>query len=107
MRISDWSSDVCSSDLVMDWRTVFLVLAGVTVAVSLAIHLAVPERAAHGVDRGTLREQIAGFRVVFADRLFWRVAPLTVSPMAANMAIQGHWAETGRAWCRERVCTYV
>lgn len=76
---------------VMDWRTVFLVLAGVTVAVALAIRVVVPERA-HGVDRGSLREQAAGFRVVFADRLFWRVAPLTVTTMAANLAIQGLWA---------------
>lgn len=77
---------------VMDWRTVFLVLSGITVAVALAIRLVVPEREAHGVDRGRLREQIAGFRVVFADRLFWRVAPLTVTTMAANLAIQGLWA---------------
>lgn len=77
---------------VMDWRTVFLVLAGITVAASLAIRLVVPEREAHGVDRGTLREQIAGYRVVFIDRLFWRVAPLTVATMTANLAIQGLWA---------------
>ncbi len=77
---------------IVDWRGVFFALAGVTVAVAALIRLVVPERAAHGVAGGTLGEQIAGFRVVFGDRLFWRVAPLAVTTMAANLAIQGLWA---------------
>ena len=77
---------------IVDWRGIFLALAVVTVVVAAIIRLAVPERAAHGVDRGTLQEQIAGFRVVFADRLFWRVTPLAVTTMTANLAIQGLWA---------------
>lgn len=76
----------------VDWRGVFLILVGITVAVAAIIRVAVPERPGHGVDGSTLREQIAGFRVVFGDRLFWRVAPLTVTTMTANLAIQGLWA---------------
>ncbi|MEQ8817093.1 MAG: MFS transporter [Thalassobaculum sp.] len=75
-----------------DWRGVFLALAAVTVVVAAIIRVAVPERPATGVGHGTLYEQIAGYRVVFGDRLFWRVAPLTVTTMTANLAIQGLWA---------------
>lgn len=76
---------------VTDWRGVFLGLAAVTVLVALTIRLAVPEREIHGAG-DTLGEQLAGLKRVFADRLFWRVAPLTVTTMAANLAIQGLWA---------------
>lgn len=75
-----------------DWRGVFLILAGITVVVAATIRFVVPERPATGYSHGTLREQIAGYRVVFGDRLFWRVAPLTVTTMTANLAIQGLWA---------------
>src|SRR3546814_11688096 len=47
MRISDWSSDVCSSDL----------------------------------DLG----------LIYRDRLFWRLAPISMACMASSMAIQGLW----------------
>ena len=77
---------------VTDWRGVFLILAAVTVLVAGVIRFVVPERAAHGVAGGTLQEQVAGFKVVFIDRLFWRVAPLTITTMTANLAIQGLWA---------------
>lgn len=76
---------------VTDWRGVFLGLAVITVAVALTIRVAVPERPIDGAG-DTFREQLAGLRRVFADLLFWRVAPLTVTTMAANLAIQGLWA---------------
>ena len=76
---------------VTDWRGVFLGLAVVTVMVAITIRLAVPEREIHGAG-DTLGEQIAGLKRVFADLLFWRVAPLTITTMAANLAIQGLWA---------------
>jgi len=75
-----------------DWRGVFLGLAAVTVVVAAIIRMVVPERPSTGASHGTLLEQIAGYRVVFGDRLFWRVAPLTVTSMAASLAIQGLWA---------------
>lgn len=76
---------------VADWRGVFLGLAVITVAVALTIRVAVPERPIHGAG-DTLGQQLAGLKRVFADALFWRVAPLTVTTMAANLAIQGLWA---------------
>ncbi len=77
---------------VTDWRGVFAALAVVTVAVAAIIRIVVPERPATGAAHGSLYEQISGFRTVFGDRLFWRVAPLTVTTMTANLAIQGLWA---------------
>lgn len=76
---------------VTDWRGVFLGLAVITVAVAMTIRLIVPERPIHGAGDG-LGRQISGLREVFADLLFWRVAPLTVTTMTANLAIQGLWA---------------
>ncbi|GHD54730.1 membrane protein [Thalassobaculum fulvum] len=76
---------------VTDWRGVFAGLAAVTVLVAAVIRFAVPERPATG-GHGTFRQQVAGYRTVFGDRLFWRVAPLTVTTMTANLAIQGLWA---------------
>ncbi|MCR9071664.1 MAG: MFS transporter [Alphaproteobacteria bacterium] len=76
---------------VTDWRGVFLGLAVITVAVALTIRVAVPERPIQGAG-DTLRQQFAGLKRVFANHLFWRVAPLTITTMAANLAIQGLWA---------------
>jgi hypothetical protein len=39
-----------------------------------------------------VREQIRGIRQVFADRLFWRVAPLSIITTGTAMAVQGLWA---------------
>lgn len=76
---------------VTDWRGVFLGLAVITVAVALVIRIVVPERPIDGA-KDSLTQQISGLKRVFADLLFWRVAPLTVTTMTANLAIQGLWA---------------
>src|SRR3546814_18357365 len=79
MRISDWSSDVCSSDLfarLVDARERLQRYAAAVILQGAAQILPV---AAHGERRG-------------ADR-------------AAE--IEGEDLEIGRASCRERVCQYV
>lgn len=75
----------------MDWRGVFVGLAGITVAVSAIIFFTVPERAERP-KRSSLSDQLAGLRHIYTDRLFWRFAPLTITALAANMAIQSLWA---------------
>src|SRR3546814_9072801 len=77
MRISDWSSDVCSSDL----HLVYVGDARDAVAVGLA-----PDRLALRLD--------AGHRVEHRDR--------AVQDTQAALHL-----EIGRASCRERVCQYV
>src|SRR3546814_10448475 len=83
MRISDWSSDVCSSDLVLDPAD-----AAIDPALAHA-RARWPGRAAPpGVLRIVLEHRPVGSGGRDADREVGR-------------------AEIGRASCRERVCQYV
>src|SRR3546814_5213015 len=78
MRISDWSSDVCSSDL---WDE-----DSITMAVEAA------RDALEGMDRSAIeRVLIASTTLPFADR--------------QNAGVVNE--EIGRASCRESVCQYV
>ena len=75
------------------WREIFQFLAAVTAGFSFLILLAVPahdsEREGHA---DSLRETLAGLGLIFRDRLFWRVAPVSIAAMGAGLAIQGLWA---------------
>ena len=73
-----------------DWRTLFLILAGATVLVSILIWTAVPERA-QGNGAG-LREQIRGVGAILRSARFWLVAPVTVATQATYLAYQSLWA---------------
>lgn len=75
---------------VMDWRGVFMILAGITTAVSLLVFFVVPEKKA--VQGSTLSEQFMGVIEVFSSPAFWRIAPLTAASQAAFMSIQGLWS---------------
>ena len=59
--------------------------------VALAILTVVPERRDVGAPQ-SLDEQLAGVRSVFANRFFWRLAPMAFLCMATNLAIQSLWA---------------
>lgn len=76
---------------ITDWRGVFLALAGITVIVAAVIRVVVPEKPRTDPIE-TFGGQLRVLRIIFTHRLFWRVAPLTVTTMAANLAIQGLWA---------------
>jgi predicted MFS family arabinose efflux permease len=73
-----------------DWRTLFLILAGTTVLVSVVIWTAVPERE-QSVGDG-LREQIAGVGAILRSARFWLVAPVTVTTQATYLSYQSLWA---------------
>lgn len=76
---------------ITDWRGLFAALAAATVAVALVIYFVVPEKPRAG-RRPRLTEQMAGTRAIFADRFFWRLAPVAFLCMSTNLAIQGLWA---------------
>ena len=76
---------------VTDWRTVFLFLAAITLAVALMVFLVVPDKKTEG-PHDALKEQVKGIREVFTSPLFWRVAPLATLSQAAYLAIQGLWS---------------
>jgi predicted MFS family arabinose efflux permease len=75
---------------VMSWRTIFLLVAGLTLGVSALILLVVPERPQAAA--GSVRDQVTGMLGVLRDRTFWRFAPLTVAGQATLLAYHGLWA---------------
>ncbi len=78
------------ADLLLDWigwRELFGLFAGLTAASAVVIYLVVPE--ATPVARGAVS---VGLSKVYADRRFWRVAPLSASCIGTAWALQGLWA---------------
>src|SRR3546814_2308146 len=103
MRISDWSSDVCSSDLVI------LTGAGISAESGLATF-----RGPDGLWEGHRVENVCTPEALARDPAtvhhFYdarRAALASVAPNAAHDALARLDAEIGRASCRERVCQYV
>jgi MFS family permease len=76
---------------VTDWRGVFLGLSIATICISILVATTVPDRDA-GVERDSLRDQLAGVAAVYRSGIFRAIAPLVVTSMAASLAIQGLWA---------------
>src|SRR3546814_15809959 len=110
MRISDWSSDVCSSDL-RDRSALHAAAADFLAGGFVDIVIA-----SAGISIGTLTEELddhAVFESIMAVNLNATVS--TFEPFIASMKQRGRGrlvgisrvAEIGRASCRERVCKYV
>src|SRR3546814_1687029 len=86
MRISDWSSDVCSSDLLI-------------------------ARAVGTVEKALLEAAVLAVVLLILFLGDWRAAAIVAAtlPLAALITflfMQG-MGQIGRASCRERVCQYV
>src|SRR3546814_5257309 len=79
MRISDWSSDVCSSDL---------------------LQIYAPELSDYATDRIHIEENL---------RKAMKLGAFECHLQPKVRLVDRHWigAEIGRASCRERVCQYV
>lgn len=74
-----------------DWRTIFLVLAIITIFIALLIFLVVPEKKQSN-SFPTLKTQILELGIIYRNNEFWRCAPLISASLGTNMAIQGLWA---------------
>src|SRR3546814_1577395 len=97
MRISDWSSDVCSSDLMAPARIEAAVGFGHLLFVLPYVFLTLSEAYRRLDPRWS---HVAHALGASANAVFWRVRlPLLLGPILT--------AEIGRASCRERVCQYV
>ncbi len=79
-----------------DWRGLFLGLAVATVVAALAIAVTVPERRPAagdaGAGRASLADMLRGTAAVFANRLFWRLAPAAAAVQGVFMAYASLWA---------------
>lgn len=73
------------------WRIIFTALSLVSLAVAILVFIAVPRRVDVKSQRNFLG-QFVDFRMVFKNRLFWRLAPLTMVSQGALMSLQGLWA---------------
>ena len=76
----------------VDWRQLLVFLSLATVLVAAVFLVAVPEQPRRPAGRATWSAQISGFATVFGDRLFWRLAPLTVCTQGTYIAYQSLWA---------------
>src|SRR3546814_11541334 len=93
MRISDWSSDVCSSDLLF----VHVVAAGSLSAAARA----------RGISPAMVSKRIARLEARLGVRLLHRTTRrLALTPRGAVFH-RDMVADIGRASCRDRVCQYV
>src|SRR3546814_14170722 len=107
MRISDWSSDVCSSDLYAEKHRLIWVPPGQQASVAADGHIAFPVGSLIVKSFGWPEHN--GGRPVETRLLLHRADGWTALPYIwdadgrdATLAI-----EIGRASCRERVCQYV
>src|SRR3546814_8595029 len=101
MRISDWSSDVCSSDLDPGGR-----LAGNGVDQDGGARVAVGGRGAdadHRLGLSARRPEAYGLMMLEIAYFAWVRERMGV----AGETIELPTDEIGRASCRERVCQYV
>src|SRR3546814_13868763 len=108
MRISDWSSDVCSSDLIrsLAWIAGGLVLLMTAASGAVVIMTA---RAALGTHFATIEMlHLIGATDRQITRLFQRrIAIDTAYGIALGSTVAAAIVQIGRASCRERVCQYV
>src|SRR3546814_11129957 len=122
MRISDWSSDVCSSDL--EFEAVALRLAAIGIEAEAVddgeqLNIGPVDVKGRGVDReapvGGLRldprfiadQRIRAIGLRRAGRDARRQQIRTAGPEAlGDPRIEGDRVQIGRASCRERVCKY-
>ena len=72
------------------WRDLFIALAVGALAISAVVFIVLPEKSRNRAE--PLGVLLSGLRRVFADGMFWRVAPLTVAVLGSGFAIQGLWA---------------
>src|SRR3546814_5916985 len=111
MRISDWSSDVCSSDLLPQEPLVFR-----RARFSLALSLLMPafslphppqlDHSAASLDAGRSPTQSTKL-IAAASAVCLSPATLSAHNHLTSELLRTLSREIGRASCRERVCQYV
>src|SRR3546814_6811205 len=98
MRISDWSADVCSSDLISAYLLGQAIAPGIGLFITSLVLSAAPTGAFDGIP---ILTSLAPWRIVF---FLCGAIGLVV---AALLLLYREPPQIGRASCRERVCQYV
>lgn len=75
---------------ITDWRGVFTLLAGITIACALIVFWVVPEKTRK--QESSLKDQVRGVFSVFSSMEFWRIAPLTTASQASFLSLHGLWS---------------
>src|SRR3546814_5887396 len=107
MRISDWSSDVCSSDL-FDWIKTNLPKKPKPASPPYQPEIAA--RAIHFAAHRRRKQIIVGFpslKAIWTDRIASPVLDYYLAETGFSGQQANEPVEIGRASCRERVCQYV
>ena len=80
-----------------DWRELFFWLAIVTAVVAVFVRFSLPaiEKNSSPI---SFCSQIQGLKSIYSNKLFCRIAPLTITTVASGFAIQGLWAAE---WLRD------
>src|SRR3546814_18781652 len=101
MRISDWSSDVCSSDL-SDCKAIDTVTRGEKVIAFIEKYCVVPEGKLVGKPLKLEDFQKRLIREVYDNQKGTRRGILSIARKNGKSGLIA--ARIGRAWVRERVC---
>ncbi len=72
------------------WRSLFVLLAGLTVLTSLAVLRVVPARPASSASL-SFRTLLGGIKEIFCSWRFWKIAPVTIMTQATFLSIQSLW----------------
>src|SRR3546814_11472054 len=115
MRISDWSSDVCSSDLMLrlagiDQRAAMESGEGAWAVTDLTIKYRSPAKLDDDLLVVSTVEAVRGASVILSQRILRTADTLsgeTLTPVILTDAQVTAAFQLGRASCRERVCQYV
>jgi len=77
-----------------DWRGIYLLLGGLTVAVAFLLLLLVPERPRDDADEKpeSIAESVRALGRIFRNPLFWSIAPVASMSQAAFMSLHTLWA---------------
>src|SRR3546814_19784058 len=106
MRISDWSSDVCSSDLILGFLAGYLATDGcVDKDGSVMLHSAEREHLEKVRDLAT-KVGITTYSVTSQSRKGYLAEETDIFRIYFDARSLSE-EKIGRAWCRERVCQYV
>jgi predicted MFS family arabinose efflux permease len=82
---------------VLHWREAFYAIVALNIAVSLALFVAVPERAS-GRKRESVSQQLRGYATVAKDPGFWRAALCMGASQMAAVSLGTLWVAT---WLRD------